>query len=108
MKAWIFLIAAILLEVLGTTSMKMSDGFTRLWPSVFIFVFYALSFVALTFSLKHIDMGPAYAVWSGVGTALIVAIGTAFFEESLNLSKLVFLAAIVIGVIGLCYSEGSA
>jgi len=101
MKAWSFLIIAILFEVLGTTSMKFSDGFTRLIPSISIFVFYALSFVFMTFSLKAIDMAVVYAVWSGVGTACIAAIGIMYFKEPLTLAKAFFIIMIVVGALGL-------
>jgi len=60
--------------------MKLSEGFTRTIPSIFIFVFYALSFTALTMALKRIDVSVAYAIWSGVGTALIVIIGAVHFS----------------------------
>ena len=68
---WFYLASAILFEVAGTTSMKLSYGFTRLLPSILLFVFYAISFVSLTFAVKKIDMSVSYAIWSGVGTALI-------------------------------------
>lgn len=101
MKAWLYLAAAILLEVAGTTSMKLSQGFTRLTPSVLIFVFYALSFVALTFALKRIEVSVSYAIWSGVGTTLIALIGILYFNESVNLAKIASIALIVTGVVGL-------
>ena len=66
MQHWFYLLLAILLEVAGTTSMKLSHGFTRLVPSILIFVFYALSFTALTFALRRLDMSVTYAVWSGL------------------------------------------
>src|SRR3989338_1998353 len=69
-----WLLLAIVLEVCGTTSMKLSEGFAKLLPSILIFVFYGLSFASLTIALKSIDVSIAYAVWSGVGTALIAAI----------------------------------
>jgi small multidrug resistance pump len=86
--------------------MKLSQGFTRLWPSVLIFVFYSLSFTLLTFVLKKIEVSVAYAIWSGVGTALIATLGILYFKESLTLLKLVSLALVIIGVIGLNLSGG--
>ena len=100
-QAWIFLILAIALEVAGTTAMKFSDGFSKLLPSVLIFVCYALSFVALTFALKKFEMGIAYAIWAGLGTVLITVIGIMYFEESSNLLKFFSILLIMIGVIGL-------
>ena len=104
MQHWLFLTAAIVLEVAGTTSMKLSEGFTRLVPSALLFVFYAASFVALTFSLKKIDVGIAYAVWSGVGTALIALIGVLYFHEPVTLMKFACICLIIIGVVGLYLS----
>ena len=67
---WVLLTAAIVLEVAGTTNMKLSEGFTRPLPSVLIFVFYGLSFTAFTFALKRLDLSMSYAIWAGAGTAL--------------------------------------
>jgi small multidrug resistance pump len=104
MQHWFFLAAAIALEVAGTTSMKLSDGFTKLVPSVLLFVFYAASFVALTFALKKIDVSIAYAVWSGFGTALIATIGILFFRESVSWLKLACILLIILGVVGLNFT----
>lgn len=101
MHHWFFLAGAIALEVAGTTSMKLAEGFTRLVPSVLLFVFYAASFVALTFALKKIEVSVAYAVWSGAGTALIAAIGILYFRESVTALKVASLLLIIAGVIGL-------
>ena len=98
---WLYLAAAILFEVAGTTSMKLAQGFTRPLPSVLIFVFYALAFVALTLTLKKMDISVAYSVWSGVGTALIAAIGFFWFQEPLTPVRLACIALIVIGIVGL-------
>lgn len=98
---WLILALAIGLEVAGTTAMKLSEGLTRLVPSVLVFVCYAASFVALTLTLKKIELGVAYAVWSGVGTALIAAIGIVYFREAASVPKLVSLLLIVAGVVGL-------
>ena len=101
MRYWLYLILAIVLEVAGTTSMKLSEGFSRLLPSVMIFVFYALSFAGLTLALKRIDVSVAYAIWSGLGTALITVIGLAYFKEPATLIKILSIALIVLGVAGL-------
>ena len=108
MQHWLILAGAIALEVAGTTSMKLSEGFTRLAPSVLIFVFYGLSFVALTLSLKRIELSVAYAVWSGLGTALIALVGIVFFRESLTALKVASLLLIVAGVVGLNLGAGRA
>ena len=101
-----WLLLAIVLEVCGTTSMKLSEGFAKLLPSILIFVFYGLSFASLTIALKSIDVSIAYAVWSGVGTALIAAIGILWFKEPSGALKLASLALIIIGVVGLNLGKG--
>jgi len=73
--SWLFLTLAIVLEVCGTTCMKLSEGFSRLIPSILIFVFYGFSFAAFTLALKRIDLSFAYAVWAGLGILLISTIG---------------------------------
>ncbi len=101
MQHWFFLAGAIALEVAGTTAMKLSVSFTKLIPSVLLFVFYAASFVALTLALKKIDVSVAYAVWSGVGTALIAAIGILYFREPATALKFISILLIIAGVAGL-------
>ena len=101
MQYWLILVGAIVLEVAGTTSMKLSEGFTKLVPSVLIFVFYAASFVAFTFALKKIEVSVAYAVWSGIGTALITLIGIWYFREAATALKFVSILLIIVGVVGL-------
>ncbi|WP_254174861.1 DMT family transporter [Planktothrix pseudagardhii] len=97
----IYLILGIVFEVMGTTCMKLSQGFTRIWPSIGIFIFYGLSFTCLTIVLKKIEVSLAYSVWSGLGTALIAMIGIVFFRESITSIKFISIALIIIGVIGL-------
>jgi small multidrug resistance pump len=101
MLHWLCLAGAIVLEVAGTTSMKLSQGFTRPLPSVLLFVFYAASFALMTIAVKRIDMSVSYAIWSGVGTALIALIGFGWFREPLTTLKVASMLLIVIGVIGL-------
>lgn len=101
MQHWIYLWIAIGLEVAGTTSMKYSQGFTRLLPSVLIFVFYAGAFAALTLALKNLDVSLAYAIWAGVGTVLIALIGFFMFGEPVTLVRIFCIGLIVIGVVGL-------
>jgi len=98
---WLSLSGAILLEVAGTTSMKLSHGFSRPLPSVLLFVFYGLSFTLMTIAVKKIDMSVSYAIWSGVGTALIALIGIGWFKEPLTTLKIVSIVLIVAGVFGL-------
>ena len=105
MQYYLYLLAAIILEVAGTTSMKLSEGFTRIWPSVAMMVFYLLSLGALTLALKRFDMSMAYAIWSGVGTALITIVGIYLFKEPVSLAKLGSIALIIVGVVGLHLSS---
>ena len=89
------------MEIAGTTSMKLSQGFTRLSPSILMFVFYGICFTFMTFCLTRIEVGIAYAVWSGLGTALVAIIGIIWFHESVSAIKLVSLVLIILGVVGL-------
>jgi len=100
-NAWYFLSGAILFEVAGTTCMKLCKGFTVLTPSVLMFVFYACAFWLNTNAVKVIELSVAYAIWSGVGTALTAAIGILYFKEPATTVKLVSVSLIVIGVMGL-------
>ncbi|MDJ0915337.1 MAG: multidrug efflux SMR transporter [Desulfobacterales bacterium] len=101
MQYWLYLALAIVLEVTGTTSMKLSEGFTKIVPSILMFVFYLASIAALTLALKKIDVSVAYAVWAGLGTALIAVIGIVYFHESATLLKIISILFIVTGVVGL-------
>lgn len=105
--SWVYLALAILFEVAGTTFMKFSAGLTKAVPSVLMFVFYGAAFSLLSLALKKIEVGTAYAIWSGVGTVLIVSIGAIFFKELLSVQKIVFILLIVVGVIGLNVSATS-
>lgn len=99
--SWVLLGFAIALEVAGTTSMKLSDGFSRLVPSVMVFVLYAGAFVLLMFTLKRMELGVTYAIWSGVGTAATAAIGFFFFAETASPMKIFCIGLIIVGVVGL-------
>jgi small multidrug resistance pump len=99
--AWAVLGVAILFEVAGTTCMRLSEGFSRLTPSILIFVFYAVSFALNTMIIRTLGMSVVYAVWSGVGTVLTALIGYLYFKEPATALKLVSAGLIVIGVFGL-------
>ncbi len=92
---------AILAEVTGTTCVKLSEGFTRLIPSVLIFVFYGLSLGFLVLALKKVDLGLAYAIWSGLGIAFIASVGVLWFREPVTAMKVVSMGLIMAGVAGL-------
>lgn len=98
---WIFLTVAILFEVAGITSMKLSRGLTEPVPSIAVVVFYVCSAAAVILAMKILELSTAYAIWSGVGTALAAAIGVVYFREPLTLFKLGSLALVILGVVGL-------
>ncbi len=102
---WILLFIGIFTETAGSTCMKISCGFTKLYPSAFVFVFYGISFSVFIFALKHFDLSFAYAIWAGLGIMLISIIGMIFFNESVNWLKIVSILIIVIGVVTLNISE---
>ena len=101
MITWIYLGFAIVFEVLGTTALKESDGLSKLVPSLLTFLFYGISFTTLATCLKKLEVGVAYAIWAGLGTALVALIGILYFKESVSFVKIASLLFIVIGVIGL-------
>lgn len=97
--AWLYLVFAILSEVVGTTALKYSDGFTRIGPSAVTLVAYALSFVLLAQVLRVIPVGVAYAIWSGAGVALITLIGWTVMGQKLDAVAMGGIGLIVAGVI---------
>ncbi len=104
--SWFYLFLAIILEVSGTTSMKLSQGFTKTLPSIAMFIFYILSLISLTLALKKVDVSVAYAVWSGLGTTLIALIGIFYFKEPSTVIKIFSIGLIITGVISLNLSGG--
>lgn len=98
---YIYLALAIIFEVFGTTSMKFSDGMRNIGFVVIMLTFYILSLSMLSIALKNWEVGVAYAIWSGFGIALITTIGIVFFNETISISKAIFILLIVIGAIGL-------
>ena len=89
------------MEVAGTTALKSSAGFSRLVPSLLVCLFYGLSFFLFALALKRIELGVAYAIWAGLGTALVATIGVLWFGEAVSTIKLVSLVLIIAGVAGL-------
>ncbi len=103
---WLLLILAIVLEVFGTLCMKLSEGFTKLIPVIAMLTFYAVGLSLLAITLKTIDISIAYAVWSGLGTALIAIIGMVWFKEPFTALKIFSLFLIILGVVGLNLGGG--
>lgn len=98
MNSWWFLAIAIFSEVIATSALKSSEGFTRLIPSVIVVIGYAAAFYFLSFTLKSIPVGIAYAVWSGLGTVLITLIAWVLHGQKLDLWGFVGISLIVAGV----------
>ena len=98
---WIFLLAAIVMEVLGTTNLRLSEGFTRPWPSLLVAIGYGLAFYLLSLCVRQIEVAVAYAVWSGVGTTLVAAVATFAFGETMTWPKVACIGLILAGTIGL-------
>lgn len=99
--SWIILVIAALFEVGLATGLKASEGFTKLWPSIGTVVSIILSLGLLSVAMKGLPLGTAYAVWVGIGTVFTVLVGIFYFGESADPGRLVSLALIVIGIIGL-------
>jgi len=99
--SYVFLALSIFFEICGTTCMKLSEGFTKVLPSILLFVFYGISFISLTIALKRLDVSVAYAIWAGLGVALISMIGIMVFDEPISSLKILSLLFIIIGVVGL-------
>ena len=99
MQQWIFLAVAIVSEVVGTTALKASEGFSRLGPSLVVLAGYATSFYFLSLTLKTIPVGVVYAIWSGAGIALIALVAWIFLGQSLDLPAVIGLLLIVSGVV---------
>ena len=99
MMSWTYLLVAIVAEVIATSALKASDGFSRLWPSVITVVGYCIAFYCLSLTLKHMPVGVAYAVWSGLGVVLITAVSWIMFGQKLDAAALLGMGLIVAGVI---------
>ena len=106
MQGWLYLAASIFFEVIGTYAIKQSDGMTRLWPSAVLIVAFALSFWLFSLATRTLALGVAYAVWSGVATAVITIIGVVFFRDAMTTVKVLSIVLIVAGIVGLNLSDG--
>lgn len=99
MNHWTYLALAIVSEVIATSALKLSDGFSRFWPSVIVVFGYAISFYCLSLILKTLPVGVVYAIWSGAGIALIAVIGWIFLGQTLDWPAILGLSLIIAGVI---------
>jgi small multidrug resistance pump len=108
MSKWIFLILAIVAEVIGTLSLKSTEGFTKLWPSTIVIIGYCAAFYFLSLTLESIPISIVYAIWSGVGIAAIAVVSVLFLDQKLDLATMIGLSLIIAGVVVLrLYSEAS-
>lgn len=98
---YLFLFIAIIFEIIGTTFMKMSNGFSLITYTLATAIAYVICFSALAQALKTIDVSIAYATWSALGLTIIALIGFTFFHETFNGLKVLFLIFIIVGVVGL-------
>lgn len=99
MKTFGILFLAILSEVIATSALKFSEGFTKLIPSVVVVVGYGLSFYLLSITLKTLPIGVAYAIWSGVGLILTVIAGILLWQEKLDWARVTGIVLIIVGII---------
>ena len=105
---WFLLALAILSEVIGTLALKISNGFSILIPSIIVVVGYSTSFWFLALCLKSLNVGTAYAIWAGAGTAVISIAGVFLFKEPMTVIKAVSIVFVILGVVGLHWGEGKA
>ena len=98
MKHWVYLIIAIIAEVVATSALKSSEGFSKLGPSLVTFFGYAIAFYLLALTLKAIPVGVAYAIWSGVGIVLVSAIAWVVFGQKLDFWGITGIGLIISGV----------
>lgn len=96
---WLFLTIAIVAEVIATSTLKSTESFTRLWPSLLTVTGYVIAFYFLTLTLKTIPVGVAYAVWSGVGIVLVALVAWLWHKQTLDLPAIIGMALIITGVL---------
>ena len=99
LPAWSLLLLAIAAEVIGTSCLKLSDGFSRLWPSVVVLLAYSTSMLLLSRVVQTIPLGITYALWSGIGTVVIVLVGRFAYGQLLNPTQLIGIGLITAGVV---------
>lgn len=95
---YVYLTLAVVAEVVGTSALKASEEFTKLGPTILVIVGYSVAFYMLTFVFRTIPVGVAYAIWSGIGVALISLVGVVMFKQSLDMPAVIGITLIVAGV----------
>tara|TARA_Y100000589_G_scaffold308710_1_gene325504 strand:+ start:1410 stop:1742 length:333 start_codon:yes stop_codon:yes gene_type:complete len=99
MKSWILLVTAIVFEVIATSNLKSSDGFTKLVPSLLVIIGYGIAFYSLSLSMKSIPVGIAYAVWSGMGITLVTLLAWHMYAQKPDFWGIVGMSLILIGIL---------
>ena len=99
MKYYLFLIVAIFFEVIATSAVKASDGFTKFWPSVLVVIGYGIALYLFSICVRYLNFGIANALWAGIGIILVVFSGLFFFKQHLDLAAIIGIIFIIIGVI---------
>ena len=97
--SWIYLMLAVVLEAAGTIYMKISEGFTKVVPSVLMLIFYGISFIFLNLAIKKLDVSVAYSIFSELGIALVTIGGILFFKDPLTVFRITAISLIMIGVV---------
>lgn len=109
MKIYLLLLLAIVAEVIATSALKAAESFTRPIPSLIVVAGYVVAFTCLAMTLKTLPLGVAYAIWSGVGTALVAVVGWLYYKQELDLGAILGVALIIAGTIVLnLFSKVSA
>ncbi|QRP62331.1 quaternary ammonium compound efflux SMR transporter SugE [Rhodanobacter sp. FDAARGOS 1247] len=99
--AWIYLLLAGLFEVVWAIGLKYTEGFTRLWPTIGTLAAMAVSIMLLAMAVKMLPIGTAYAIWTGIGAVGAVALGIVLFGDPATLPRLLCVALILVGIVGL-------
>lgn len=105
--AWILLTIAIVAEVVATSALKMSDGFTRFWPSMLVIAGYGIAFYLLSLVVRQLPVGIVYALWAGLGVVLVAVVGWVVYGQKIDAAGLFGIALILAGVLVLNLLSGS-
>ena len=103
---WIILFIAGIFEIAFAVGLKYTDGFTKLWPSVFTTISMIISVLLLSMALRNMPIGTGYSVWTGIGTIGTVVFGIVFFSEPANMLRIIFIVMIIVGIVGLKFAAG--
>lgn len=105
---WVILFIAGLFEIAWAIGLKYTEGFSKLWPSVFTIVCMIISMGLLAYAVKYLPVGTAYAIWTGIGAVGTAILGMILFNESKELVRIFFIFLIVVGIVGLKIFSGQS